>query len=83
MYLGVYSVVLLEYMYSNRTPSVLQWYSDKSEASSKYTLKPQVTADMTWGGYSTGGLAYYSIPTVLCSYSAMYSVRTLWGVGTW
>ena len=38
MYLGVYSIVLLEYIYSTRTSSVLQWYSDKSEGVLKYTL---------------------------------------------
>ena len=58
--------MLLEYMYSTRTPSVLQWYSDKSEVSSRYTLRVLCA-------YS-GGVGDMVMGVVAVPYSGMYSM---------
>ena len=87
MYSNAFRCTLLCF-WSTCTPHVLRVYSNgtlptalKFPKIGHKSLKPQVTADMAWGGTRWAGLQY-STPTVLCVVLCVYSARTLGGVGT-
>ena len=88
MYSNVLRCTLLCF-WSTCTPPVLRVYSSGTLPTALKFPNLDINhsnhkSPRIWhGGGTRRADLHYSIPTVLCSYSATYSVRTLWGVGTW